>query len=97
MSYRKITVNGIDYQYTVGETHVKIRGIGTWLKEDIGEIVRTKYGCGCGCYPDEEEVYTKNDFTNSDAKEEFPLNEKVRVRPEHIANLIKKITQLSNQ
>lgn len=36
MAYRKIEVNGVTYEYTIGRTHVKVRGVGTALKEDIG-------------------------------------------------------------
>lgn len=40
MVYRNITVNGIDCQYVVGKTHVKIKipgkGSVAFLKEEIG-------------------------------------------------------------
>jgi hypothetical protein len=39
MSYRNITVDGVDYKYTVGKAHVKVRCLGVWLKEDIGEVI----------------------------------------------------------
>jgi len=38
MSYRKITVDGKDYQYTVGRTHVKVHGFDAVSKESIGQI-----------------------------------------------------------
>lgn len=33
MGYRKIDVDGVEHQYTVGRTHVKVRGIGATPKE----------------------------------------------------------------
>lgn len=43
MSYRKIVVNGTTYKYTVGRTHVKVSGVGTAPKEDIGCNTRIEY------------------------------------------------------
>lgn len=37
MSYRKINVAGKSYEYVVGQTHVKIKGLGAWPKEEVGE------------------------------------------------------------
>ena len=37
MSYRKITVDGKEYEYTIGHTHVKVKGVGVWPKEEVGE------------------------------------------------------------
>lgn len=39
MSYRKITVDGFDYKYTVGRNYVKVRGIGTWFKHEVGYVI----------------------------------------------------------
>lgn len=39
MSYRKITVDGVNYQYIIGKYYVKIRGLGAWPKQDIGVVV----------------------------------------------------------
>lgn len=36
MSYRNITVDGIKYQYVVGKSYVKIKGLGVWPKADVG-------------------------------------------------------------
>lgn len=33
MSYRKIEVDGEEYEYVVGKTHLKIRGLGVVPKE----------------------------------------------------------------
>jgi len=48
MSYRKITVDGKEYEYTVGRTHVKVKGVGVWLKEEVGEKLARICACGCG-------------------------------------------------
>ena len=37
MSYRNITVNDKKYQYVVGKSHTKIKGVGVFLNEAIGE------------------------------------------------------------
>lgn len=39
MAYRKIDVDGSTYEYSIGRTHVKIRGFNAVLKEKIGEPV----------------------------------------------------------
>jgi len=39
MSYRKIIVDDVEYEYIVGKTHVKIKGIGYWPKEEIGRTI----------------------------------------------------------
>lgn len=36
MSYRDLEIGGEIYQYTIGKTHTKIRGIGAFSNEDIG-------------------------------------------------------------
>ena len=38
MGYRNINVNGQDYQYVIGRTHTKIKGLGAYRNEDIGQI-----------------------------------------------------------
>ena len=39
MSYRKITVDGKEYEYVVGKTHVKVKGVGAWQKEQVGFVI----------------------------------------------------------
>ncbi|AMO44176.1 hypothetical protein vBRpoSV10_119 [Ruegeria phage vB_RpoS-V10] len=36
MSYRKITVDGTEYKYSVGKSHVKIKGMEAVPREEIG-------------------------------------------------------------
>ena len=45
MAYRNITVEGKDYQYVVGKTHVKVRGLEAVEKSGIGD----EYVKDCGC------------------------------------------------
>ena len=47
MAYRKIIVENEIYEYVIGKTHVKIKGIGAFLKEDIGDEVDVTCKC-CG-------------------------------------------------
>jgi hypothetical protein len=42
MAYRKIDVNGKTYEYTIGRTHLKVKGMGAVLKEQVGHIVDEK-------------------------------------------------------
>lgn len=43
MSYRKITVDNVEYKYTIGAVYVKIHGRKAILKEDIGEVIEEEY------------------------------------------------------
>lgn len=36
MSYRKIEVDGQVFEYSIGKTHTKIRGVGAYKNEDVG-------------------------------------------------------------
>ncbi len=36
MSYRKLTIDGKEYEYTIGRTHTKIKGLGAFTNEEIG-------------------------------------------------------------
>ena len=47
MSYRKITVDGKVYEYTVGDTHLKVKGVGVFPKEEFGKKVEILCEC-CG-------------------------------------------------
>jgi hypothetical protein len=42
MSYRNIHVNGRDYEYVVGPNFLKIKGIGLFRKDQIGNEFRYK-------------------------------------------------------
>ena len=39
MSYRKIVVDNQEYEYTVGASMLKVKGIGAVFKEEVGEPV----------------------------------------------------------
>ena len=47
MSYRNIDVDGITYRYTVGRTHLKVRGLGVARKEEAGSLHLMQCDC-CG-------------------------------------------------
>lgn len=79
MSYRKIKVDGIQYEYVVGKTHVKIKGIGVWPKEEVGE--KTARNCSCGCGESLDTLYSEFKLTEHDYA--------WRVRPSDIENKIK--------
>jgi hypothetical protein len=36
MSYRKISVDGTEYEYVIGKSNLKIKGIGVWPKSTVG-------------------------------------------------------------
>ena len=79
MSYRKITVDGKVYEYTIGKTHTKIKGIGVWKNEDVGHNVTLNNYCEC-CGESYETLYpgkSGNTF------------ERMRVRPHDIMKKIR--------
>jgi hypothetical protein len=39
MSYRKIEVDGKEYEYVVGKSNVKVKGLGVWSKHDVGYVI----------------------------------------------------------
>lgn len=38
MSYRKIVVNDVTYEYTIGFSHTKIKNIGVFKNKEVGEM-----------------------------------------------------------
>lgn len=57
MSYRKIEVDGQMFEYSVGKTHTKIRGVGSYLNTQVGSIAQSKCSCGSsGCFEDTYDV-----------------------------------------
>jgi len=77
MSYRNITVDGIKYQYTVGKTHVKIKGLGVWPKGEIGELFANL--CEC-CGDPLDTIYSSEKLSDHDYTR--------RVNPKHVARKI---------
>ena len=47
MSYRKIEVNGKSYEYVIGKTNTKIKDIGVFLNDRIGEGIAYYEQCSC--------------------------------------------------
>lgn len=47
MSYRKIEVDGHMFEYSIGKTHTKIRGVGAYPNGEVGSIQMSDY-CSCG-------------------------------------------------
>ena len=45
MGYRNIMVDNKNYEYVIGKTHVKIKGLGAWPKVDIGELEENRCEC----------------------------------------------------
>ena len=39
MSYRKIEVDGQVFEYSIGKTHTKIRGVGAYPNEKVGYVI----------------------------------------------------------
>lgn len=52
MTYRKVEVNGQVYEYVIGKTVVKVKGVNIWPKSKVGDRVRSypedKYIVGPG-------------------------------------------------
>lgn len=57
MSYRKISVSGTTYEYVIGRTNVKIKGVGVFATKDNLEWFDHSPVCSCGeeynCFADE--------------------------------------------
>lgn len=91
MSYRTIVVDNTTYEYVVGKSHVKVKKLGVWSKEDIGDITVRTYGCDCGCYSDEDHVYSKEEYNDLVKDKGYEPLYNIRVRPEHIASKIREV------
>jgi hypothetical protein len=39
MSYRKLEVDGKDYEYVVGKRYVKVKGVGSWPNAQVGRVI----------------------------------------------------------
>lgn len=59
MSYRNITVDGKVYQYVVGKTHVKVRGLKVWPKNEVGKMVTVFEYCEC-CGEPKSDIYASH-------------------------------------
>ena len=75
MSYRKLEVDGQVFEYSIGKTHTKIRGVGAFKNEEVGKKITRGYtpcGCkGCSCEP-------------------YEFYETLEVRPSNLAEFIKR-------
>jgi len=47
MSYRKLEVDGNVFEYSIGKTHTKIRGVGAYKNEEVGKEYQSGV-CHCG-------------------------------------------------
>ena len=80
MSYRKITVDGKEYQYVIGPTHTKVKGLGVWDNESVAPKITVHRYCECGCGERMADLY------GSDL---YPPVMKAVVMPKHISALIR--------
>jgi hypothetical protein len=39
MSYRKLVVDGQVFEYSIGKTHTKIRGVGAFQNREVGYVI----------------------------------------------------------
>ena len=39
MSYRKLEVNGQVFEYSIGRTHTKIKGVGAYDNREVGYVI----------------------------------------------------------
>lgn len=61
MAYRKIEVNGTEYRYVVGLTHIKIKGVGVFNRTAHGELFDGRCEC-CGEGPYNENTITPKEI-----------------------------------
>ena len=76
MSYRKITVNQQQHEYVIGKTHTKIKGIGVFQNDLIGERIAIPEYCEC-CNEPMSQLHS--DWEDTD---------KLAVTPKHISQAI---------
>ena len=54
MGYRKLVIDNVEYQYSVGKTHTKVKGLPAVSNEEIGSLEQVFISpCykNCGCEP----------------------------------------------
>jgi hypothetical protein len=88
MSYRKLEVDGKEYEYVVGKSHVKVKGVGSWLKEGLGEMTIRYYGDGL-FHNDEDVVYNRAELDALAKEKGYIPQAEIRVRPSHVADKIR--------
>jgi hypothetical protein len=71
MTYRKIDVNGTTYEYTVGRTHIKVRGLGALPKH--GNVTMIPLHCEC-CYEPLATLYPNRPINETHAPSVQPHN-----------------------
>lgn len=82
MTYRKLELDGTRYEYVVGRTHVKVKGVGVWPKAELETEETRSEICHCGCGETLTALYGNN-YTRV-----------VRmVKPNAIANKIRETVQ----
>ena len=79
MSYRTITVDGKVYEYAVGQTHTKVKGVVIARNESFAPKVEIHQYCEC-CGESMTDLY---------GKDRCPPDMKVAVTPQHVAALIR--------
>jgi hypothetical protein len=57
--YRKIVVDGKQYEYVIGKSHTKIKGVGVFPNLDVGPILAIERYCEC-CGTPMSELYPNN-------------------------------------
>jgi len=86
--YRKITVRGVEHQYVISATIVKIRGVGVFPKESIGEHYVKHQTCEC-CDQYMWEIYgNRPHWASPEEAKAFYSYDVYEVRPAHIAKKI---------
>jgi hypothetical protein len=88
MSYRKLEVEGEEYEYVIGRSYVKVKGVGAWPKEEVGEMTIRYYGDGF-IYDDEDVVYSKSELDALAKSKGYIPQAEMRVRPGNVADKIR--------
>ena len=81
MAYRKIVVQGETYEYVVGRTHTKVKGLGVWPNEEVGRIHEKHEECEC-CGEPKSMLYP--------SKADLYIQKQLRVSPSDVARLIQR-------
>lgn len=81
MGYRKITVDGVEHEFVIGSTYVKVKGFQAKEREDVGHMVPWDPACGCCGEP-----------MSASFPDEYP-REKLVVTPADVEKFIRAETQ----
>lgn len=85
MTYRKITVDGKEYEYVIGKTHTKVKTVGVFKNDEIGSTNPRYVDPACECCGESMSILYPS---------EYPIrHDDFAVRPADIVTKIKSLVK----